>query len=296
MDFSRRKLLTILGSTPLLSLPELSLAAPQKRVLRIAYFTDTHLPATDFINDRAQKAFKRAGNCDLILFGGDNVMAVDHKSEEQIVAQYKNWRQFTKTMVKKPWRTILGNHDIEMWSDKDLTPMNGKKRPLEFYGMKNRYWVEKFGNWRIIGLDTVQRARDTYFGYIDKEQMTWLKGLLNDRKTPTLVCGHMPLLSVTALADTTVKARPFSMPVSFSTEVSNARDVIKMFRQAGNVKLCLSGHTHMVDRCDFAGTSYICGGAVCGAWWNGAHQGFEPSYTEVDLHTNGTFDVKTIVW
>lgn len=296
VGISRRNLLTLLGSTPFLGLPGLSLGTSQRRVLRIAYFSDIHLPAIDFINDRAKKAFQLARGCDLFLFGGDNLMGVDHKSEDQIVAQYKNWRKFLTANVKKPYRSVLGNHDIEQWNDKDLTRWCGKKRPAEFFKMKNRFWEERFGSWRIIGLDTVHRARDSYFGYIDKEQMTWLRGILADKKTPTLVFGHMPILSVTPLADTTVRPREFHMPVSFATEVSNAQEVIKLFRQNGNVKLCLSGHTHMHDRCDFGGTSYICAGAVSGAWWNGPHQGFDPSFTQIDLMSEGHFETKTIYW
>ena len=150
--------------------------------------------------------------------------------------------------------------------------------------------------WRLIGLDTVHRNADGFFGLVDPEQLEWLKGVLTDKTTPTLVCGHMPMLSVTALADAGLKLKDNTLPISCSSEVSNARDVVKLFREAGNVKLCLSGHTHMIDRCDYGGTSYICAGAVCGAWWNGANQGFPPAYTQVDLMADGSFDTKTVFW
>ena len=296
MNLTRRSILTLLGSTPILSLPALASLAGPKRVLRIAYFTDIHLPPIEEVNLRAAKAFELAKGCDLFLFGGDNLMAIDHKSESDIQSHFNNWQQFTAKNLKKPFRAILGNHDIEQWDDKDASFGSGKARPVEFFGMKNRFWEEKMAGWRLIGLDTVHRDSNRFMGLVDPEQLEWLRGVLADKTTPTLVCGHMPMLSVTALADTGLKPKDNTLPISYASEVSNAREVVKLFRDSGNVKLCLSGHTHMIDRCDFGGTSYVCAGAVCGGWWNGANQGFDPAYTQVDLMSDGTFELKTIFW
>ena len=258
--------------------------------------TDLHLPACNDINARAEKIFKKASNCDFFLFGGDNLMAIDHQSEDKIQAQFDNWRRFTKKHVRKPYRSVLGNHDIEMWTCPNGSRGCGKQRAIELFNMKNRYWEDKVGGWRIIGLDTIQPRRSSYIGHVDREQMKWLENVLaSDTKTPTIVLGHIPLLSVTSLADSTAKANPLSMSVSFCSQIGNAREVIHMFREAGNIKMCLSGHAHMVDRCDFAGTSYLCGGSVSGSWWRGPHQGFAPSYTQIDLMGDGSFETKTIV-
>jgi len=296
MELTRRNILSMLGSVPLLSLPALATAAPKsRRNLKVAYFTDIHLPCCNQINARAVQAFKKAQHCDLFLFGGDNLMAVDHQPEDKIQAQFDNWKRFTKKHVNKPHRSILGNHDVELGFINDGTPMSGKHRTSELYGMKNRYWVEKFAGWQIIGLDTVHQNERGYIGHIDDEQLHWLEQVLAaDRTTPTMVMGHIPILSVTALADAGNKCHKNSMPVSFCTQVSNSRQVIKLFRHAGNVKLCMSGHTHMNDRCDFGGTTYVCAGSVCGSWWKGSHQGFSPSFTQVDLMAGGEFNLKTV--
>jgi len=296
MSLSRRNILSLLGSVPFLSLPSLTSGVEPKRVLRIAYFTDIHLPPYDYVNERAKKAFEMAKGCDLFLFGGDNVMAIDHQKEVDIESQYKNWDTFLGKHLKKPYRSILGNHDVEQWDRNDTSPNSGKKRPVERFRMKHRFWEEKMAGWRLIGLDTVHRNGDSFIGLLDPEQLEWLKDVLTDTKTPTLVCGHMPLLSVTALADSALKVTDNVLPISCSSEVSNAREAVNLFRAAGNVKLCLSGHTHMIDRCDYGGTSYVCAGAVCGGWWNGAHQGFGPSYTQVDLMSDGKFELKTVFW
>ena len=296
MKLSRRNLIALLGSAPILSLPSLATSAGARRVLRIAYFTDIHLTPIEEVNKRAAKAFEMAKSCDMFLFGGDNLMAIDHKTEDYIQAQYNNWKEFTSKNLKKPYRAILGNHDVEQWDESDVSFESGKRRSVKFFGMKNRFWEEKVAGWRLIGLDTVQRNGNSFMGLIDPEQLIWLKEVLSDKSTPTLVCGHMPLLSVTALADSALMVKDNVLPISVSSEVSNAREVVKLFREAGNVKLCLSGHTHMIDRCDFDRTSYVCAGAVCGGWWNGANQGFPPAYTQVDLMSDGKFELKTVFW
>ena len=294
MGISRRTVLQMLGSTPLLTLPSLAPASSRKG-LRVAYLSDIHLPASNEINARLLQALKKADRSDLILFGGDNLMAIDNQPEDHITAQFDNWTRFTSKHISKPHRSILGNHDIEMGTVSDGTHHCGKRRTIELYGMKGRYWTEKVGGWRLIGLDTVQKTKKGYYGHVDKEQRKWLQDILMaDRHTPTMVLGHVPLLSVTPLADRNLQCHSMAAPVSFCTQVGNAREVIQIFREAGNVKLCMSGHTHMNDRCDFAGTTYVCAGAVSGSWWKGPHQGFDPSFTEVDLMSNGAFNHKTV--
>ena len=294
MNISRRNILTLLGAAPLLSVPNLALAAG-RRSTKIAYLTDIHLPDDHAINSRALQAFKKAKNCDMFLLGGDNLMAIDNQFEDHIQAQFRNWAKFASNHIRKPYRSIIGNHDIEMGGQTDGTHLCGKRRAMDHFNMKDRYWTEKVGGWRIIGLDTVQKVHNGYYGHVDHEQLGWLESVLTaDPHTPTMVMGHVPFLSVTPLADITTKRQKMSTPVSFCSHVSNSREVVRIFREAGNVKLCMSGHTHMNDRCDFAGTTYVCAGSVSGSWWKGPHQGFKPSYTEVDLHADGQFGVKTV--
>jgi hypothetical protein len=40
----------------------------------------------------------------------------------------------------------------------------------------------------------------------------------------------------------------------------------------------------------------MCGGAVCGAWWNGANGGFNPGYRVLDLFDDGSFETQYIEW
>ena len=63
-----------------------------------------------------------------------------------------------------------------------------------------------------------------------------------------------------------------------------------LLREHPNVKLCLSGHMHLCDRCEIDGITYICGGAVCANWWKGIRQKVQEGYGLVDLYDDGSFD------
>jgi hypothetical protein len=53
---------------------------------------------------------------------------------------------------------------------------------------------------------------------------------------------------------------------------------------------------HQIDRCDFDRVSYVCGGAVCGNWWDGAFHRFPPAYLIFDLERDGAFKHRTVFW
>jgi hypothetical protein len=49
---------------------------------------------------------------------------------------------------------------------------------------------------------------------------------------------------------------------------------------------------------DFDGVTYICDGAVSGAWWKGPEDNCPEGYGVIDLHPNGTWshEYKTYGW
>ena len=70
----------------------------------------------------------------------------------------------------------------------------------------------------------------------------------------------------------------------------DAQRIVSLFKRHANVKLCLSGHLHLTERIEYAGVTYVCGGAVSGNWWKGDHHGTEEGYAIVDLYDDGSFD------
>jgi len=62
-----------------------------------------------------------------------------------------------------------------------------------------------------------------------------------------------------------------------------------LFLKHSNVKVCVSGHIHLVDRVDYNGVSYLCNGAISGNWWKGNFQETPPGYSLIDLFDDGTW-------
>jgi hypothetical protein len=51
-----------------------------------------------------------------------------------------------------------------------------------------------------------------------------------------------------------------------------------------------------VDRAEYNGVTYICDGAVCGAWWKGNHAECDEGYGVFDLFDDGTFAHRYITY
>ena len=62
-----------------------------------------------------------------------------------------------------------------------------------------------------------------------------------------------------------------------------------LFKRSGKVKLCLSGHIHLLDHCVLDGVGYVCDGAVSGNWWKGVLQGVPEGFGCIDLRPDGSY-------
>ncbi|MDB5023833.1 MAG: metallophosphoesterase [Mucilaginibacter sp.] len=72
--------------------------------------------------------------------------------------------------------------------------------------------------------------------------------------------------------------------------IRNIGGIISLFNRHSNVRLCLSGHIHLWDKVVYNKLTYICGGAVSGAWWEGNKRETAPGYGLIDLYADGTFE------
>jgi hypothetical protein len=136
-----------------------------------------------------------------------------------------------------------------------------------------------------------------YIGQLDETQFEWLADDLArvDAKTPVLLFCHIPILSAAAF----FKGKSESSgewKVGAPVMLIDARRIKNLFVKHPNVKLCLSGHLHLVDRVDYAGVTYLCGGAVSGGWWRGDNQECKPGYGVIDLYGDGTFENKYVTY
>ena len=273
-----------------LSAPALP-ARPARGAFRLCFFTDSHLPgphthehdrggsiSNDVLHyqDRIRRAFDKANAFKPAahVFGGDNVFAVDQgNSEENAKAQFESWTTLVKEKVSVPHHSVIGNHDI--WHGP--TP---KAMAVEAYGMPHRYYAWKMGGWKFIMLEVF--GGDGKIGP-NSEQGQWLIRELEkpEDKEPVCVVTHAPFAGMT------------------SQHVGGAVGQIDyrvFFYKYPQVRLALSGHQHMVDCCRLDRVTYICGGAVCGGWWEGHYQHFSPVFLVLDLKPDGTFDHQEIYW
>jgi hypothetical protein len=294
---SRRELIgTGAAAASAMALSRLTEAAPHpNKVATFAFMTDCHLPATGQ-NERIVKAFEKvqsdSRNPEFIVFGGDNVFAVDGKSSKEGEAQFTNWQKALKENVSLPCYHVIGNHDIcNDPAEGEDDPRAGKGFALEAFAIPHRYYSFDKANWRIVILDTFHRDGC----HVDSEQLEWVKSEMRDVRKNVLLVSHAPILTVTSyIESSTHKNGAFHVPAGWMT--ANAAKLRDEFRSFPNIRLALSGHMHQIDRVEFDHLTYICGGAVSGAWWNGDYYHFPPAYIIVELYDDGSFAHKTVYW
>lgn len=265
------------------------------KVATFAFMTDCHLPATGQ-DDRLARAFEKVQNDsrkpEFIVFGGDNVFAVDGMSSKAAEAQFSNWQRMVKANVSLPTYHVIGNHDIcDDPNEGQDDPRAGKGYALEAFQIPYRFFSFDKANWRIIVLDTFHRDGCK----IDEEQLTWIKKEMADPKKHIALVSHAPILTVTSFIERSVsKNGEFHIPAGWM--IGNAAQMREELRAFPNVRLSLSGHMHQIDRVEFDHVTYICGGAVSGAWWKGDYYHFGPAYLIVELYDDGSFSHNTIYW
>jgi len=294
---SRRQWLAA-GSAALLSPSVVSTAHGHRSplALRAAHITDVHITdareAVSGVRAMFQHMFGDPEKPDLVLNTGDTVMAVDGAvSGQRAAEQIRLWRQVTQD-CPVPIHSCLGNHDV--WDGLEPTPeVPGEKARFglmtEVLNMPAPYYSFDHQGWHFISLNSV--IEWPQYGRLTEEHFQWL---IDDLKKtphdmPVCVLSHLPILSVTSsvYGDSCVKQRDVVVPGTW--QHFDCWAITEVFRHFPNVKLCLSGHMHTWDQCEYRGVWYICGGAVSGAWWNGSEYGFPPCYGRIELFADGTF-------
>lgn len=271
-----------------------------KRVLRIAHLTDVHvqpeLAAAKGLSACLHHAQSLSDKPDLIFNGGDAIMDSLGKDKARTKLQWDLWKEVLKADCSLPVVHCIGNHDVWGWSKSKSgctgdEPLYGKKWALDELGIPNRYRSFDRSGWHFIILDSVFPSGEGYTAKLDDEQFDWLAEDLQSvsATTPVLVLSHIPILSAAAYFDGDCeKSGDWKVPGAWMH--IDARRIKGLFARHPNVKVCLSGHLHLVDRVDYNGVTYLCNGAVSGNWWKGRHQEFDEGYAVVNLYDDGTVD------
>lgn len=265
-----------------------------------AHLTDIHiepeLEAAKGLAKCLQVAQSAQSGPDFIVTGGDIIFDALEVTPQRAKELFSLYKKVIADHTSLPVYPTIGNHDVFGWARKNgVTPATlqyGKAMFKDLLGLKETYYEFDHKGWRFFILDNIQ-PDDTgqiYRGGLDRTQFEWLADRLKrtDAKTPIAICEHIPLMSVT----------PFAFPGTYHDgkwEMSNSLicgdtvERLKLYREH-NIRLCLSGHIHQLDRIDYRGITFICDGAVCGNWWKGPREGVKEGFGQLALSRDGRVD------
>lgn len=299
-NISRRDLIAVSAGGVLL--PTLAAATPRKarkRVLRVAHLTDIHVQPERGAPLAMEKCLEHVQSQkpkpDLILTGGDMIMDSLGASEARTREQWDVFTRVLKANLSLPIEHSIGNHDVWGWGARDKFSSEskfGKVWAMEAMGLAKPYRSFDRGGWHFVVLDSVHSTEGNgYQGRLDDEQFEWLKDDLakTDPKKPVLVLSHIPIIGVCAMYDgENEKTGKWVIPASYVHV--DSRRIKDLFLKHRNVKLCISGHEHQLDRIVYNDVTYICNGAVCAGWWGGDYFECTYGYALIDLYDDGTFE------
>ena len=269
----------------------------KKRLLRIAHLTDIHVQPDKVAEYGMASALeavnKMSDKPDVIINGGDAIMNAVAFDKQKVKAQWNSFHTVLKHHNSLPVHHTIGNHDLFGWALPGNNDEEGKKWAMDEYQLLRPYYHIRQNGWNIIVLDSIHTRKSLpgYYGKLDTQQLQWLKNTLLaiPGHEPVCVVSHIPILAVCSLFDTAyVDKNNWFVPDNILHH--DARELRDLFYQSKNVKVCLSGHIHLIDHVNYLGTDYYCNGAVSGGWWKGNHQEFAPSYIIINLYDDGSND------
>jgi len=296
----RRTVLKSIGG--LLLAPSIVLGntgSKKKPGLRIAHLTDVHLKNKFDAPAKFAKCLQHVQSqnpkVDFILNGGDIVFDMNKENIDTINEQWTLVKSILKAENNLPVHYCLGNHDI-WWNENNKgQTFYGKQYALDQLELVKPYYSFIKGGWKFIILDSVHLDIDDtwYIGKLGEEQFNWLAQELQatDPAIPVLILSHIPILTAVLMIEDNIVNKWEMTGGDMHTDTSK---IISLFYKHPNVKLCLSGHIHLRDKVVYNNVTYLCNGAVSGAWWEGNRRETAPGYGVLDLYADGTFEEKYV--
>lgn len=281
--------------------------ANRKRLLRLAHLTDCHvqpeLRAAEGLAACLRHVQGHKDKPDLILNTGDCVMDAMKQDRARTELQWSLWNKVWRDECSLPVEHCIGNHDIWGWNKKRSKTSGeeaewGKRWATDALGIDRPYRSFDRGGWHFVALDSIHPFRDAYTARLDDRQFEWLASDLAkaDPKKPVLVMSHIPIFSITPLMEPKADATGEAW-IGHASIHSDYRRIKDLFKQHSNVKACVSGHIHLVDRVEYMGVTYLCDGAVSGNWWKGSRfNECDPGYALIDLYDDGTVERQYVAY
>ena len=290
MVISRRSVL--LGGGAALGAAALMGGTPRR--LRLAHLTDIHLLPDRASTDRLRQALRQLqqgpNRPEFIVQGGDAIFDALEHPRDRVREQWKTWKRVWSEENRLPLYSVLGNHDLFQGAHPE-----GKRWALDELELSRAFYSFDVGDWHLVVLDSNHSSTGRHYeARLDQDQLDWLEAdLKRSSSRPTCIISHIPILSCSAYFDG-INERCGDWNVPGRWMHLDARDIKNLFRRHPQVKLCLSGHTHLQDRVHYLGVDYLCNGSLCGDLWRGDYQEFEPGYFLVDLFPDGSFASRAV--
>lgn len=268
-----------------------------RRVLRIAHITDQHVePGNDsekWMRTCLQQIHEMEDQPDIIFNGGDTINDALGQEEQKVKDQWKLWSKIESEEVSLPIVHCIGNHDVWGISEARNDPRYGKEWATDALGLENRYYSYEQAGWHFIVLDSTHPKDDGgwYTAKLDEEQFAWLQAELkrNNGQKPIMVLSHIPIVCAAAYFDgDNEESGDWQVPGAWMH--IDARRIVELFYEYGNVKLCVSGHIHLLDKVVYNEVAYYCNGAISGRWWGGNYHQTPPGFAMINLYEDGSFD------
>lgn len=275
----------------------------RKRLLRLAHLTDFHIQpergATEGVAACLRHAQSMKDPPQVIVTGGDLIMDGYDAEFDRTKRQWEIWQKVLKDECSLPIVHTLGNHDIWGWHKKRSKTSGseakwGKRWACEMVERDEAWYAADVGDHvRLVILDSVQPHPTVEYGYAaycDEAQWNWLQRTLANTgpEKHVIVVSHIPIVSTTAMVDAKQQGvRTEDLKIGRNLMHADASRLVSLFKSRGNVRACLSGHMHLIDRVEMNAITYLCNGAVCGGWWKGPNQDCRAGYAIVDLFNDG---------
>lgn len=259
-------------------------AAGLERPLRLGFFTDVHAMTERDAPARMQAMAARMATveCDVWIAGGDTVHGGFASTMETMRPRFAVAREFLER-IGRPVVPVLGNHDLVGVAPKDgATPEADPAAAWrELFGVREARRSFEVGGVRVFVVESVRpdAAAGGYRGEIGAEQREWLRRELTGTPAgqPIVLCSHVPLRTTFLQAKEGPTA---ALPPNLV--VTDAAETLALFA-AHRLVLVLQGHLHVDEQIRFNDTTFLMGGAVSGAWWQGANLGTPAGFGVVEL-------------
>lgn len=299
---------SVIGSHAMVAMSTEGAREPENRTrsARFVHFTDVHVQPGQSAAKGLAKAIRHVHELtdrpEFILNGGDAIGDALEVGREEVEMQWGLWEGAWKENGSLPVRNCLGNHDVWGWNKpksktKGSEPGWGKQAALDHLGLEKTYYRFDQGRWRFLVLDSMTFDEESaYRGELDPAQFDWLRNELKETpaETPMVIVSHIPILTVGTVGfSAELKKYPQGAKMLSHRD---ALEILQLFRPYPNVKLCLSGHTHLTEEVSFAGIHFVNSGAVSGLWWKGNFHHTDEGYNVVDLYDDGTFRTEYVTY